>query len=91
MKNRYVNIDIDKILREQREDLDEGMFSSALKTAAINMVPGGRMVADYTRARGFDELEDAAEMMENRMESLEERIAQIERLLAAASGGSYTP
>ena len=81
MKNRYIDIDIDKILKEQKEDISEGMFSSALKTAAINMMPGGRVVADYTRARGFDELEDAAEMMENRMEALEERIAQIERLL----------
>jgi hypothetical protein len=78
VKRNYVNIDVDSILREQKEDLGEGLFTQALKTAAINLVPGGRVAADFTRARGFEQLEDAAEQMESRLDSLEARVAALE-------------
>lgn len=74
----FVDIDVDSILREQKEDLGEGLFTQALKTAAINMVPGGRVAADFTRARGFEQLEDAAEVLESRIDALEARIQALE-------------
>lgn len=79
-----IEIDIGSLLREQAEDLDEGMFTQALKTAAINLVPGGRIAADFTRARGFEQLEEAAEAMESRLNLVEERLDAVESML----GGS---
>lgn len=79
-----IEIDIGSLLREQAEDLDEGMFTQALKTAAINLVPGGRIAADFTRARGFEQLEEAAEAMESRLSLVEERLDAVESML----GGS---
>ena len=84
-KSNYVDIDVESILREQKEDLGEGLFTQALKTAAINLVPGGRIAADFTRARGFEGLEAAAEQFENRLDSLEARIAALE------GGGGLPP
>ena len=78
--NNILNIDINSILREQKEDLGEGMFSSALKTAATNLVPGGRWVSDYAQARGFDDLEGAVEEFDSRLESIEERLAALESM-----------
>ena len=80
-KNRYLEIDVDNILREQR-DLDEGMFSSAGKALATKFIPGGRMASDYLQARGFDDIEDATEAIEARLDDLESRLAALE------SGGS---
>ena len=91
MSNRYFEINVDQILREQKEDLDEGLFTQALKTAAINLVPGGRVAADFTRARGFEQLEAAGEEMENKLESLEQRISAIESLLRSATSQPGTP
>ena len=54
VSDSQIEIDVSSLIREQAEDLDEGLFTQALKTAAINMVPGGRIAADFTRARGFD-------------------------------------
>jgi len=77
-KSNVLDIDVNYILREQKEDLGEGMFSSALKTAATNLVPGGRWISDYSQARGFDDLEDAVEEFDRRLESIEERLATLE-------------
>jgi hypothetical protein len=77
-KSNVLDIDVNYILREQKEDLGEGMFSSALKTAATNLVPGGRWVSDYAQARGFDDLEGAVEEFDRRLESIEERLAALE-------------
>ena len=80
-RSDIVNIDIDSILSEQKEEsldtLNEGMFSSALKTVGANLAPGGRWVADYTRARGFDELEEASEDFESRLQTLEAWMASV--------------
>jgi len=76
-----IKIDVGSLIREQAEDLDEGMFTQALKTAAINLVPGGRVAADFTRARGFEQLEEAAEAMESRLNLVEERLDAIEAVL----------
>ena len=84
VRSNYVDIDVDSILKEQKEDLGEGLFTQALKTAAINMVPGGRIAADFTRARGFEQLEAAAEQMESRLDALEARVMALE-------GGSGLP
>tara|TARA_Y100000310_G_scaffold339018_2_gene430354 strand:- start:628 stop:954 length:327 start_codon:yes stop_codon:yes gene_type:complete len=80
-RTRHLEIDVNSILREQR-DLDEGMFSSAAKALATKFVPGGRMASDYLQARGFDDLEDATEALDARLDDLESRIAALE------SGGS---
>jgi len=85
-RSNYVDIDVDSILREQKEDLGEGLFTQALKTAAINLVPGGRVAADFTRARGFEQLEAAATAMEDRLDSLEARLAALE-----GGGGGVPP
>jgi len=76
--SNVVDIDINQILMEQREDLEEGIFTQALKTAAINLVPGGRVAADFTRARGFEQLEAAAEKFESQINDLEARVAALE-------------
>ena len=76
--NMPLEIDVSCILREQREIIDEGMFSSAMKALATKYAPGGRMTSDYLQARGFDELEDATEAMEQRLDDLESRIAALE-------------
>ena len=80
-----VNINIDNIVKEQSEELSEGLFSQALKTAAISMVPGGRIAADFTRARGFEQLEAASEAIEERLEALEQRLSSLETLLSGLS------
>lgn len=76
-----LSIDVDGILKEQVQEnqqvLEEGMFSSALKTVGANLAPGGRWVADYTRSRGFDELEAGAEDFEERLAALEGQMAAI--------------
>jgi hypothetical protein len=77
-KPNVLDIDINYILREQKEELGEGMFSSALKTAATNLVPGGRWMSDYAQARGFDDLEGAVEEFDRRLENIEERLAALE-------------
>ena len=86
-----VSIDVDNILNEQVKEnpelLQEGMFSSALKTVGANLAPGGRWVADYTRARGFDELEAASENFEQRLDALESQMAS----LLSSLGGMGTP
>ena len=86
-KDNTVDIDVDQILQEQVNEnpdlLNEGMFSSALKALGANLVPGGRYVADYTRARGFEELESAAEGFEQRLDALESQMAS----LMSALGG----
>ena len=83
-----LDIDINSLIREQSEDLDEGVFTQALKTAAINLVPGGRVAADFTRARGFEQLEAASEAMEGRLEALEQRLLSLETLLSGLSSRS---
>ena len=90
-RSDVVSIDVDGILKEQVAEnpdlLSEGMFSSALKTVGANLVPGGRWVADYSRARGFDELEAASEDFEQRLDALESQMAT----LMSTLGGMGTP
>ena len=82
-KSNVLDIDVNYILREQKEDLGEGMFSSALKTAATNLVPGGRWISDYAQARGFDDLEGAVEEFDSRLENIEERLAALESMVTS--------
>ena len=89
--SKYFEINVNQLLREQKEDLEEGLFTQALKTAAINLVPGGRVAADFTSARGFEQLEDAAEQMENRLDAIEQRLSSLESLLRSASGPAPGP
>jgi|TARA_R110002020_G_scaffold138910_1_gene309473 hypothetical protein len=84
VSDSQIEIDVSSLIREQAEDLDEGLFTQALKTAAINMVPGGRIAADFTRARGFEALEEAAEAMEERVDSLEQRVQAIESMISSS-------
>ena len=64
-------IDVENILKEQKQDLDEGMFGSALKTLATNYLPGGRMVSDFARSEAFDAIDEKMEEFEQRLSALE--------------------
>jgi len=77
-RDRVFEIDVNSILREQREPVSEGMFSSAAKALATKFVPGGRMTSDYFQARGFDDLEGAVEEFEVRLSDIENRLAALE-------------
>ena len=81
-ESQYVDVDVDNILREQRENLNEGRFTSLAKAIATPLVPGGRFISDYSQARGFDELEGFAEETEVKLGEIESRLQTIESVLS---------
>tara|TARA_R100000152_G_C6708949_1_gene136915 strand:+ start:406 stop:774 length:369 start_codon:yes stop_codon:yes gene_type:complete len=68
-------IDVDNILKEQKESLEEGFFGSALKTLATNVLPGGRVVSDFARSQAFDRIDEEMEEFETRLAALEATVA----------------
>ena len=67
----FLYVDVENILKEQKQDLDEGMFGSALKTLATNFLPGGRVVSDFARSEAFDAIDEKMEEFEQRLAALE--------------------
>ena len=79
-------IDVDNILKEQKEDLEEGFFGSALKTLATNVLPGGRVVSDFARSQAFDRIDEEMEDFDARLSAIEAAMSSM-GTPAPVSGG----
>ena len=74
MAKKITKRQLEKIINEEIEAMqNEGMFTSAIKTAATNFLPGGRMVSHFARSQAFDRIEEKLEELEARLRVLEMR------------------
>ena len=74
MAKQLTQRELQQIISEEIENMkNEGMFSSAIKTAATNFLPGGRMVSDFARSQAFDRIEEKLDELEMRIRALETR------------------
>ena len=73
-RENMLDINVNQILKEQKEEIDEGFFGSALKTLATNVLPGGRVVSDFARSQAFDNIDEQMEDFEERLSAIEARL-----------------